>query len=73
MLNSLPNHKDVYDSFLIGSKIRLEGKGNHFVEGILMDKYLTDSNVFVDIILNNETIIEHYNVFVNDKQIVTLA
>jgi len=66
-----PDFKAVYSKLLIGNKVRVLN-GTHFSDGVLMDKYLADDNVYIDILLDNGIIIERKNFFFGSSQVVSV-
>jgi hypothetical protein len=61
------DYKKIYDSLLIGQKITLLDGEKKF-PGIMMDKYLKENNVMLDVRLDDGKIIESFGYFKGDKQ-----
>jgi hypothetical protein len=72
MLEPKPDFEGTFRRILIGSRVRVLHGLTEFQEGIVMDKYLTEENVALDIYLNNGQVLEHKNFFVGNREIVSL-
>ena len=71
MTETKPDFEGVYRRLLIGSRVRLL-HGASFSDATVMDKYITEENVSVDLILDNGTVLEHRNIFVGHQMVITI-
>ena len=55
--------KIFYNSLIIGDKVEVFKVIGKTDSGVLMDKYITDLNVFGDVLLDNGQVLEHIPFF----------